>query len=831
MDPQEYEWLFTLSKDPKTWTRPDVDSLCQVFRQQWEDENQTLDSTLTSRLWRYWFFVHGEAPLMEEPGHNLALMAAARAFGEFVPDSASNDYFVQYHKQHEQREAPLAPETLHWGVNAVLSHPNAALEAATSDVCVLRENGQIQEITLIGQNLPEIREELFDAFLNCALRMRADGLDMVNLGGVRLSLPSTKEELLDLPAMAKTRRSIFTDKPNDQTALDLFEELARQLTRIQNHSGFLSVRNGDAQAKAKFDQMVRDHVKACHQSGTARILALDPERHPELQGLITYVPYLQFGNRPRPIQLVLPTRIIDQPSFGDLLEAFKYHTVERILTDAKVRLASYERHASDLQDDKKRWDEASPSLRKQLWGETITLTEKLIVDTGTTVRLDQPIEVPVETYMNEQMPGLISHYQAWARRMRTVIHDLQTATTGADNTLQHLAINLFLDMALREKADVFGDRQIRQCFERWFRQVGPFLRSRWRAALEAKGISPEAIFNRHTIFNTQFLLNEAGVHTGLLVQPFAAVMPATSILLLDPQRRVIQVIDRVDFAERLVETSVPADVLWKSFEEVLTKPDDGKGNPLPEWRDFLGEHALELFPDLLRYMENNWQKPFDTVNWEKIQKSVQEMNEHSKMTSFPSLMSVYLRQGAYHSARELCKTITVPPQWRKHVLLWQALTECLARSLPPQEVIPRLYHSPRSIPEYAEDRALATPLADARKLDPSFTDQWVARLQGTKELRAAIRLLIQDWPKIEERLSSPEQSAYWKASVAVEAFYLSRRLSAAGKGINPDGEGTDTLFAKLGRSLEEILLSSKGVTTSSDIDALLEILLGQERPT
>jgi len=827
MDQQEHQWLFTLSKDPRTWTKPDVDSLCQIFKQQIEDENQLLDAKLVSRLWRFWFFVHGESPLMEEPKHNLALMIAAQAFGEFVPISAKNDFFVQYRKQYEQFEYKLFPEKLHWGVNAILSHPNAALEATTSTICILRENDQIQEISLIGENLPQIREMLFDMFFGCALRMQTDELDMMNLGGYRLLLESAQHDPLDLPVIGRSSGSIFSRKSSDRTSLDLFEDLARQVRQIQTDTGFVSVWNCDAHVKAKFDQMIRDQVKDCHQSGTTMVIALNPEIHPEIQGLITHIPYYQFGNRPRPLKVVLPIQIIEQQSFNDLLASFKYHTIDRIVVDAEVRLTSYEKHAHDLGAEKKRWDEASVELRKGLWGESVTVTEKFIVETGTTVALAQPHKLPVETYMREHMPNLISYYASWAERMRTVIKELKTATTGPNNTFKHIAINLFLDMALREKPHYFENRQIHECFEKWFRQVGPFLRYTWRTALESKNIPLERIFNRHTIFNTQFLLNEAGLRDGLIIQPFAAIIPATSIIVLDSVYGVIRVLDMVDFSQPLeVTSSSPSDVLWKEFEELLARPDNG--NQFAQLVDFLGEHPFDLFPYLLHYINNNWQKPPNAKEWEEIEKIVMEKNEQNKIPSFPSLISTYLGQGAYHSARELCRSISVPPQLRKNILLWHVLTECLARGISPHDIVPRVFRSGHA---YPDDQWLAKLLSDAKILDPSFTEQWVTKVEAFEELGVATRFLTENWPKMDDQLATPEEIAYWKASIAVEAFRLSRQLSADGTEINVDGESTDTMFSKLGYSLENILLSGKGVTAFSDVYALLEILQGREKPT
>jgi hypothetical protein len=284
----------------------------------------------------------------------------------------------------------------------------------------------------------------------------------------------------------------------------------------------------------------------------------------------------------------------------------------------------------------------------------------------------------------------------------------------------------------------------------------------------------------------------------------------------------------VDFSQALEETSIPSDVLWKEFEELLTKPVDATGNHFIHLRDFLGQHPFDLFPHLLRFIENYWQKPPDVREWEKINKIVLALNEQNKIAAFPSLMSVYLGYGACHSARELCKTISVPPPLKKNVLLWQVLTECQARGVSAHDVVPRVFRSKR---EYLDDEWLAKLLSDAKAVDPLFTEQWVAKLEAFDEFTVAKHFLTQDWPKMNDHLSTSEEISYWKASVAVEAFYLSRKLNATEKEMNMEGEGIDTLFSKLGYSLEDILLSGKGVTIFSDIYALLEILRGREKPT
>jgi hypothetical protein len=834
MPEDDYQLFMLLVRNPKSWTGPETAYVCQSFIRLLEDENLPLSPLLTTRLWRYWFLVHGETPLMPEPRHNLALMLAAQAFGEFVPGADANDFFGRYRKNLATEEARLAKDKLFWGPRACLDNSDPALDSSVSSVCILQEKDQIQEIALIGQNIPGIRQELFDAFFSCALRIQSGNLDKVNLGAFQLSALTGEQDTLDLPGLSSSGSASFSAQTKDQSPSDLLEELARQCKSLQEHTEFVTVWEGEACLKSSFDQELRSHVQSCFQTKTVKIIAPDPRLSPEGKGLLTYVPYYLFGNRPRPLRLVLPPEIIQQASFTELLDEFKYHMVERIIADAEIRLASYEKHVRDLQEELKRWNVTPAGLRHEIWGETVTVSEKFIIETGTTVRLTQPRQISVEEYIRENIPSLISHYQNWAERMKKIIQEIRNATEGADNPARRLAVSLFIDIALRERPDYFESRKLRERFEKWHTQVGPFLRYKWRAALRARGIAAGDIFNRHTVFHTRFQTDEDGNLVALVVQPFAAVAPMASILVLDPQMPVMRVVAPVSFAETAPSTSdqTPRDP-WSSFKPLFTNLDPGNADQVANLQQSIHEHAAELLPYLVQVLANNRETGAGIFgSQEQMIRTTEELIKKNRLASFGTVVSSLLfGQGAYQSARELCRSVNVPPELKVRVLLWQAVIECRAHGYSPTELIPKLLNTSKPISTLqTENNLIFTLLDDARRLDPSYVQQWKEKLKNAKELNRALNFLERDWPRTDASLSSLEKVALWKATVGVEMLRLSRRLNNAAKEIRDDGENAITLLAKLGEPLEEIMSSEMSLSSLSDVYSLMEILLGQEKP-
>lgn len=834
MQEDDYQLFMLLVRDPKTWTDLDVEYACQSFIHLLENDNLPLSPLLTTRLWRYWFFQHGETPLMPEPHHNLALMLAAQAFGEFVPSANTNDFFGQYRKKLAPDEARLAKEALLWGPRACLENNEPALDSSVSNVCILREKGQIQEIILIGQNLPDIRKELFDAFFSCALRIQSGALDKINLGAFQLSALTDEQDILDLPGLSSSANTSFSTQVNDQLPSDLLGELARQCKSLQEHTEFVTVWECEAYIKRAFDQELRKYVQSCYQTNEVKIIALEPELWPEGKGMLTFVPYYLFESRPRPLRLVLPAAIIQQASFSELLDEFKYHTVERIIADSEARLASYKKHIQDLQEQLKRWNDTPAYTRQEIWGETVTISEKLIIETGTTVRLAEPRQIPVEEYMRENAPSLIRHYQSWAERMKKIIKEIRSATEGPENSARRLAVSLFIDMALRERTDYFESKRLQKCFEKWYAQVGPFLRYEWRATLRTRGIVVEDIFNRHTVFHTRFQTDEDGNLAALVVQPIAAIAPMTSILVLDPQRPLMRIVDPVSFAEAVSQvTEQTHQGPWNSFETLFTSLETSNADQVAKFQRSLCEHTPEFLRYLTRFLANSGQTETGNFGSEnQIVQTVETLTEKNKIVSFVATVSSLLfALGAYQSARELCRNLTFPPELNHRVLLWQALIECQARGYSPIELIPRLLSTSRPSGSLgADDQQIFTLLDNARRQNPSYVQQWRDKLQNADDLNRALAFLKQDWPKADSAFSSPKSVAIWKATVAVEMLRLSHKLNHAAKGIRDDGENAITLLAKLGQPLEEIVSSEMSLSSLSDVYLLMEILLGQEKP-
>jgi hypothetical protein len=835
MELVDFSLELMLLRDPQTWSPNEVQTVCHSFMQACDDEHIPVGRLLTTKLWRYWFLAHKEEPLMTDPKYNIALMLNAQAFGEFVPPSGSGEFFGRYRQEYAEFEKELGPPALTWGPRACMNAVSGpTLDSAVAHVCIFRVNGQIQEILIVGQSPFEIQQETFQAVFSCALRVQAGDLDMVNVDTCRILTPNSDQKLFELPGIITLGTASMLTPSNDQTATGALSELVQRLRLLQEQTELVAVHNFDAPVKRGFDSSLRNYARRAFRDGNATIVAKDPEKSPEMVGWVTLVPYYQIARRPLPLRVVIHPDVLELPSFKELLEVFTCHTIERICADAKVRQETYEEHARQLKKEQSRWRNADESMRKKLWGEFVLLTEIFNLETGTTIRLAQPTQRPTAVYMEVNVPSLIAQYETWAERMRKIVRDIRETAERPDTPIRRLAASRFLDAALRNRGHLLGDATIRRYFNRWCAQVAPFLRFQWRTGLEAKGINPDTVFTRHTVFHTRFQVDNQGNVIGLVMQPLTMVSPAHSMLIFDPKQSILIARDPSDYAQAFEDRSTTnPNELWQGLRRAVTTPGTNQMDFTAKLRSALSEAPFELLPKVVeRLMPPETTSVGNQWNESRLISVQTDLANRIHLIAFPSKVVTLLGQRALHSARKLIQETQVPQDLKVRLILWQVLVECIAHGHSPVVFIPPLIQSDWQPPVWstAEEGTdqVKHLLRKAQRHDAAFVREWINLLECSEDLQQAIGFLRQDWMRLEQYLSTPQRQAVNKAQSVTESVSLARALEAAAQTIDLEGESTATLLAKIGQPLEDMLLTEIGATPSSDIIALLETLVGEQ---
>lgn len=841
-----------LCKNPNIWSSEEVQIVCQSFIEACDNERNPPGRLLTTRLWRYWFLVHGEEPLMNDPKYNMALMLNAQAFGDCVPPPGDNDYFESYRQQHQQLEESLTPAPLTWGLRACFnSFSEPKLDSLIVHVFVFGQNNQqIDEVLVVGQGTPEIQKAIFQAAFSCALCTQAGDLDMINANVYRILAPGNNQDSKNrTPARQFSfkriipnwignllNREFFTTSDIDSTQIqsndsEVLINFVRKLRQLQKQTKLVVVHDNCAlSTKETLDSELRKHaIEADRDKSCAIIVAKDPEKSPEMAELVTLLPYYHIARRPLPLRITLEPAILDIPSFHELLKGFTYQTVERIRLDAEVRLKTYEKHRASLTEEKKRWDEADERTRKILWDEYVLLTEKFNFQAGITIRLSKPEQCPTAVYMRENVPSLIKKYEQWAERMRKIIEDIQEMKKRPDKPILRLAANRFLDAALRECDNFTGDKAIDICFKHWSEQVTPFLRWRWRTILEAKGIDPEMVFRRNTVFHTRFQIDDDYNVVALDIQPFAMVSPTHSVVVFDAENPIITIQDPSDYAQTFTPNkNSNSDELWQDLQQSLGDVNQ-KEFIIARLRRALAEEPSNLLTKIIDYLTSS-----STVNRNqdnRLLSNKAEIIEQLRLAALPSKIIISLGQGAFHSARQLIKETQVSDKFKVHLMLCKILIECLANKEPPNIFIPNLRKSTLSSTDkwVAEVKQL---LLNAEKINPKLVHQWIELLENSpdkeKPIESATNFLQQNWIRFEDIFSTPEQQTLYSAQSAINLIFLARQLEIQAQDINSYSESSATVLAKIDQILEQLLLSEASGVPHSDIFSLLEILLGEE---
>jgi hypothetical protein len=314
------------------------------------------------------------------------------------------------------------------------------------------------------------------------------------------------------------------------------------------------------------------------------------------------------------------------------------------------------------------------------------------------------------------------------------------------------------------------------------------------------------------------------------------VPPTQSVLVFDSSQPVMAVRNAYDHAKAHDATTPPdADKLWDALKDALAKPYVNPTEFSAQLRRALSAAPSELLPKLINEIappsKEPPESPFDRRQFEAQRAA---LIENLRTVRFPNRIIMLLNHGAIHSARELIEQTSVPENLKVRLLLWQVLIECFAHHQDPSESIPSLasnqFYASWDGPQTSA-REIKRLLNEGRLLDSGFVEEWVERFGRPNGLLQAINFLKQDWVRLGDYISTPQQQTLYDSLQAIESVVLAKATITSLNLINPGGESTATLLTKVGQSLEDLLLTDLGVTPFSDVISLLDILVGRETPS
>lgn len=817
-----------LAKKLETWTPEEVHVLCERFIEACKDERIFPERLLTTRLWRYWFLIHGPSPMMHEPIFNMALMLSAQAFGDCVPPAGDIEYFSQYRQQHLDLEKLMTPPSFTWGPRACLNDVSGpTLNSAIINTYVFRRNeDEITEILIVGQGVPDIKQKVFKVALGCALRAQAGDLDMLNADIIRIQIPDEDQELFNIPGI-----STLGSQLPPTNAAGVLSGLVRELRLLQESTGLVVVHdNCDTDSRKKLDRELRGYAKQVSKESRCLILAKDPKKSPEVKGLVTLLPHYHIARRASPLYLKLDPDILENPSFKDLLDAFMHQTVTRIRVDAEVRLKSYEKHIEELTEEKQRWDDTAdtPNKRKVLWDEYVLLTERFDAEVGVTIRLVNPEQRPTAEWMENSLPALIKGYKEWAEKMRQIIKDIKKTLERPDSPIRRLAAGSFLDAALRGCQPITDEPSVIMCFQRWSKQVAPFLQLQWRILLDSKGINPETVFRRNTTFHTRFQIDEnnPGRVVGLLMQPLTLASPIHAVVAFDSSQPIISIQDPSDYSQPLqVEKSSEIPGLLNEIEHVLMTANSYEEIKV-ELKSLIRQSPQAYLSKITKYLFSFHRDPNSDWSESRLTTQKHEVRAHTDLAAFPSRVSTLLSRGATHSAKQLIQRQDIPEFLRVQLLLWNVLAEAYVESIIRNEPIHILILQAR------ESKDLNDPIWEllnkAKSYDAQFVNEWLNLLKNAKDIGNAVSFLKRKWIRLEQQLSTQQKKAVYDAQSVVSLISLAKQLETESNAIEAGSESLATLLLKIGKSLEKLLLAETAGIPKSEVISLLEILVGEE---
>ncbi|MGY5137833.1 hypothetical protein ACWGJW_36570, partial [Streptomyces nigrescens] len=570
-----------LKRLPYSWTADEAERVGQRFR----ESRPAVPKRLVKRLWQYWVRMSPDEPLFGNAEDDLALLLHARALGLEVPggDPGPEGGPVAQCARRAVEAAecgPLFPAPPAWGPKAALApQVRAALPSSLPRAWVAGDEQGPVEVLVVGEGIPEIRQQVVQAALTTCLRV--NGLsdpdsgdfvgDHIGVGLIRVTAGlSGTQASPDIPSVFRARSVTVADGASS-TARGALRDFVGLLRSLAEETGLVEVVDIAYADLVTYAQGLR--ALADRAAGeTDRAFLRAPRA--EDGGPVSLQPYLRtVRGHGASLGVEFSPDLFTTDAYVRVEQAHQRVLSQRLTMDARLRLDQLKTEIEQLTADLEAFNRANTAERRALWPATVLLVERFDEPTGRTIRLTEPEERETEQYYKVNVPQLISMREKWARRMGELVEQLETAVHRPHAPARQVAAGRFLDAALR---GVVPDESpaTERAFRAWCKEVAPMLRFEWRCALRRHGIAPEDVFTPHSVLISRYL-PPAGEDPALLFShPYTLVDPARSAVLADAERAVLVVRDATDHAAPAPAdaTGPAAEALWDDLVELAERP-------------------------------------------------------------------------------------------------------------------------------------------------------------------------------------------------------------------------------------------------------------------
>jgi hypothetical protein len=824
------------ARPPEEWAEEDAELVKQLFLQR----RPTVPSAVVGALWRYWTQVRPRELLFKDIDDNRALVLHAKAFG--LPVSCegagiSGGPLAALLTELDASSVPLAPAPLAWGPMAALApQVYAALSSSLVRAWVTVDDQGPTEVLVVGEGLPEIRRRVLRAALEASLRMNgladtdaADLVgDVVGVGIIRLSAGSaSKRAAIDIPPVFDARQvaTSLRSSPTVQGALRDFIGLLRKLARETNLVTVEEIRHRDVEA---FDQAFRNLAeRAASQPDTAFLRRPGLTRSETARDeMVTLLPCLRTARagdfaEGSSVGLELSPDLLETESYQRLEQAHQQAMAHRLTIDAMLRRDRLVEEIERFRADLDAYTRTAPEERSIFYEPTVLLVERFEELLGITIKLAEPEEVDTARYYEVNMPQVIALRESWVEKLTELIDNLQTAINRPYAPARQIAAGRFLDTALRGVTPDESPTTAR-AFEQWRREIQPMLWFEWRRALASWGIEVADLFTPHTVLVTRYLPAVFEDDALLFTHPYTIVDRARSGVLATADRGVIVVRDATDHAEAVAAAS-PAPDRWDELVQLA-----GQRTVTEEQFSAAFLTALRASPGpivrrLLQELRPAEPSPAET---EMIDAELRKAERATSVSTGMDVARIAMQANAFLTARQSLEKVRGATRWEARACLLRAVVECLAAEIPYREVPDALSGQLPGL-----SAAAVTAVSEAESLDEDYTKEWLAALATLPEaeLNRGIQRLFLGLPRARKTCSGREYAVllFRRALAAVQ---LARELEDAAAELSDEQEAIDAVLVRVGRQLEDILVSPYTAGSAADGLGLLAVLTGREPP-
>lgn len=844
------EAIARLARDPLSWRREDLQRMQKYFSEARPD----VPAELVIALWKYWQTKLPDKLLFSDAEDNVALFLHARVYGQTLNSVLDNTALDALLKQYRGLYTKPLKAYPAWDTDAAFSdRVSVGLTSPIISVFISSENEVPQQVLIIGEGIPEIRERVYPAAFMASLRIHGLANDMMHAGLMRVELPGVPTTPLPLPFEIIGNRRGRLGPERLPAAEDALRELIALLRQIEQDTGLLRIYEVEAAQQKSLTDSLRtqaQQLKAGHARLWIAAQAFDDSSasRPDTPELVALTPFWQLTNQPGPLSMTLSADILRTATYLGLQAAYQEASIDRILIDLDARAEHYRYRREYYEAEKRRYDAATALERQRIWGSTIIATHKFNMELGVDISLTEPEELPRDHYFTINVPWLINSYREWQYRAEDIATALRNVARRQDAPVRRFAAARFLDAALRDYT-LAESKPIQQAYNLWREPIQSLLWFEWRCLLKKHGIPPKIVFTTHTFFHTWFTLQpDSAEFDHLIIAPLSIFDRKRSAALFDTDNGVMSILDPSDYA-RPRHSQTKEDALLARLMGIAQDDSVEETHIWSELVRLAGDPATtaEQFVELLSQTLHS--SPSEVVNRGMAtildesgeapaqNESTPEQVELDRLLT-KSLAAVSparrLRRayqlatlGGLHSARELLSDISTEPAgpaWLVRQWLVRSLIECMAAGLRYDHALPRAY--PKRLSELPE--SVRAALNQAMACDREFVQEWLNILAQSDRSTALDKL----WHIAEQHDAPvvPEQRAVLLARNAVELVQIARQLQSAINSIDEQGLPRDVALLRLGSAIEQAFLTSYSEPRLNEIYTIIEALTAAELP-